>query len=53
MKYSGFVSTGDPRSSQSIDEIVYGTSLNRIDTTKLHGARQGTSLTGFALAVGA
>jgi hypothetical protein len=25
MKYSGFVSTGDPRSSQSIDEIVYGT----------------------------
>lgn len=25
MKYSGFVATGDPHSSQSIDEIVYGT----------------------------
>ena len=25
MKYAGFVATGDPRSSQSIDEIVYGT----------------------------
>jgi len=24
MKYAGFVATGDPRSSQSIDEIVYG-----------------------------
>ena len=24
MKYAGFVSTGDPNSSQSIDEIVYG-----------------------------
>lgn len=24
MKYAGFVETGDPRSSQSIDEIVYG-----------------------------
>lgn len=25
MKYAGSVATGDPRSSQSIDEIVYGT----------------------------
>jgi hypothetical protein len=25
MKYAGFVATGDPHSSQSIDEIVYGT----------------------------
>ena len=25
MKYAGFVETGDRRSSQSIDEIVYGT----------------------------
>ena len=25
MKYAGFVATGDPNSSQSIDEIVYGT----------------------------
>jgi len=25
MKYAGFVETGDPRSSQSVDEIVYGT----------------------------
>ena len=25
MKYAGFVATGDPRSSQSVDEIVYGT----------------------------
>ena len=25
MKYAGFVATGDPLSSQSIDEIVYGT----------------------------
>ncbi len=24
MKYAGFVQTGNPRSSQSIDEIVYG-----------------------------
>jgi hypothetical protein len=24
MKYAGFVETGDPRSSQTIDEIVYG-----------------------------
>jgi hypothetical protein len=24
MKYAGFVATGDPHSSQSIDEIVYG-----------------------------
>jgi hypothetical protein len=24
MKYAGSVATGDPRSSQSIDEIVYG-----------------------------
>ena len=24
MKYAGFVETGDSRSSQSIDEIVYG-----------------------------
>lgn len=24
MKYAGFVETGDPQSSQSIDEIVYG-----------------------------
>jgi Ribbon-helix-helix protein, copG family len=24
MKYAGFVETGNPRSSQSIDEIVYG-----------------------------
>jgi hypothetical protein len=24
MQYSGFVSTGDPQSSQSIDDIVYG-----------------------------
>jgi hypothetical protein len=25
MKYAGFVETGDPRSSRSIDELVYGT----------------------------
>ena len=25
MKYAGLVTTGDPRSSQSIDELVYGT----------------------------
>jgi hypothetical protein len=25
MKYAGFVESGDSRSSQSIDEIVYGT----------------------------
>jgi len=25
MKYAGFVETGDPRSSQSIDDLVYGT----------------------------
>jgi hypothetical protein len=25
MKYAGFVTTGDPHSSQSIDELVYGT----------------------------
>jgi hypothetical protein len=25
MRYAGFVESGDPRSSQSIDEIVYGT----------------------------
>jgi len=24
MRYSGFIATGDPQSSQSIDEIVYG-----------------------------
>ncbi len=24
MKYAGFVTTGDPHSSQSIDDIVYG-----------------------------
>ena len=24
MKYAGFVASGDPRSSQSIDELVYG-----------------------------
>jgi hypothetical protein len=24
MKYAGFITTGDPDSSQSIDEIVYG-----------------------------
>ena len=24
MRYAGFVETGDPRSSQSIDELVYG-----------------------------
>jgi hypothetical protein len=24
MKYSGFVASGDPQSSQSIDELVYG-----------------------------
>ncbi len=24
MKYAGFVSTGDPQSSQSIDDLVYG-----------------------------
>jgi Ribbon-helix-helix protein, copG family len=24
MKYAGFVASGDPRSSQSVDEIVYG-----------------------------
>jgi len=24
MKYAGFVETGNPRSSQSVDEIVYG-----------------------------
>jgi len=24
MKYAGFVSTGDPLSSQSIDDLVYG-----------------------------
>ena len=25
MKYAGFVTSGDPQSSQSIDELVYGT----------------------------
>jgi hypothetical protein len=25
MKYAGFVATGDPDSSQSIDDLVYGT----------------------------
>lgn len=25
MQYAGFVESGDPRSSQSIDELVYGT----------------------------
>jgi hypothetical protein len=25
MKYAGFVESGDPQSSQSIDELVYGT----------------------------
>jgi hypothetical protein len=25
MKYAGFIATGDPRSSQTIDELVYGT----------------------------
>lgn len=25
MKYAGFVESGDPHSSQSIDELVYGT----------------------------
>lgn len=25
MKYAGLVATGDPHSSQSIDELVYGT----------------------------
>lgn len=24
MKYAGFVESGDPRSSQSVDEVVYG-----------------------------
>jgi hypothetical protein len=24
MKYAGFVTTGDPRSSRSVDELVYG-----------------------------
>jgi hypothetical protein len=24
MKYAGFVESGDPRSSQSVDDIVYG-----------------------------
>lgn len=24
MKFAGFVETGDPRSSQTVDEIVYG-----------------------------
>jgi hypothetical protein len=24
MKYAGFVACGDPRSSQSVDELVYG-----------------------------
>ncbi|MGA2118691.1 MAG: hypothetical protein ABSH56_28540 [Bryobacteraceae bacterium] len=24
MKYAGFVATGDPRSSQSIDNLIYG-----------------------------
>jgi hypothetical protein len=24
MKYAGFVETGDPNSSQSVDELVYG-----------------------------
>ncbi|MGD0438973.1 MAG: CopG family transcriptional regulator [Bryobacteraceae bacterium] len=24
MKYAGFVESGDPRSSQTVDEIVYG-----------------------------
>lgn len=24
MKYAGFVATGDPNSSQSVDEIIYG-----------------------------
>lgn len=25
MKYAGFVESGDPRSSRSIDDVVYGT----------------------------
>jgi hypothetical protein len=25
MQYAGFVATGDPNSSQSVDELVYGT----------------------------
>jgi hypothetical protein len=25
MKYAGFVETGDPQSSQSIDDLIYGT----------------------------
>jgi hypothetical protein len=25
MKYAGFVATGDPHSSQSIDDLIYGT----------------------------
>ncbi len=25
MKYAGFVETGDPRSSQTIDDLIYGT----------------------------
>jgi len=25
MKYAGFVETGNPRSSQTIDELIYGT----------------------------
>jgi len=24
MKFAGFVETGDPRSSQSVDELIYG-----------------------------
>jgi hypothetical protein len=25
MRYAGFVESGDPRSSQSVDDVVYGT----------------------------
>jgi len=30
MKYAGFVETGDPHSSQSIDELVYGAKAHLI-----------------------
>jgi len=34
MKFAGFVETGDPRSSQSIDEIVYGQKIEcYVDTS--------------------
>lgn len=33
MRYSGMAETADPSSSQSIDDIVYGHTVNRRDST--------------------